>query len=281
MIDERNQWRSVRLRSPYCVPLKGLQMKLVLVLMLCALAAAAPKSHKPVPATQVADTLESRNLLVNALVRQLIAYVRYVINNGSSIFNIPPLDPLDLENYHLDVPAGLVNLDLELSKILVTGLGRFVVHKSNLNLSTLTFDLDISVPVIEATAEEYDLLGDLFTAIPLYGKGKALFQVENFRFQAKLYLKQSDDEKSVLIDRIENPSFQVPNFKSVLTGVIGGGEIDGIVNSVIEEVVIDYVNRFQGAIGKTAASLVISGLNPLLEQLDTWRYIAVLIPRSQ
>ncbi|XP_022828774.1 uncharacterized protein LOC111358100 [Spodoptera litura] len=256
-------------------------MKLVLVLMLCALAAAAPKSNKPVPAAQVADTLESRNLLVNALVRQLIAYVRFVVNHGSSIFNIPPLDPLNLEDYHLNVPAGLVNLDLKLSNILATGLGKFVVHKSNLDLSTLTFDLDISVPVLDATAEEYDLLGDLFTAIPLYGKGKALFQVENFRFQAKLYLRQSDDEKSVLIDRIENVSFQVPSFKSELTGVIGGGDIDGIVNSVIEEVVVDYVNRFQGAIGKTAASLAISGLNPLLEQLDTWRYIAVLIPRRQ
>ncbi|KAF9814233.1 hypothetical protein SFRURICE_019508 [Spodoptera frugiperda] len=256
-------------------------MKLVLVLMLCALAAAAPKSNKPVLPAQVADTIEGRNILVNTLVRQLIAYIRFVVNNGSSIFNIPVLDPLDLEHYHLHVPAGIVNLDLVLNKIFATGLGKFVVHKSDLDLANLTFDLDLSVPVIDAVAEEYDLLGDLFTAIPLYGKGKAVFQVENLRFRAKLFLGQSADGKSVLIDKIENAALEVPTLKSELTGVIGGGDIDGIVNSVIEEVVIDYINRFQGAIGKTAGSLMISGLNPLLEQLDTWRYIAVLLPRSQ
>lgn len=58
--------------------------------------------------SDAADTIEGRNILVNTLVRQLIAYIRFVVNNGSSIFNIPVLDPLDLEHYHLHVPAGIV-----------------------------------------------------------------------------------------------------------------------------------------------------------------------------
>ncbi|KAJ8734829.1 hypothetical protein PYW08_014079 [Mythimna loreyi] len=257
---------------------KTTRMKLVLVLMLCAMVAAAPKVGKPTP-VRSASAIEDRNVLVNALIRQFFAYVRRVINNGSSIFGIPPLDPLELEHYHLYIPAGLINLDLELNKILATGIGSFEVNRSHLDLHELSFDLDITVPRLDAAADEYDLIGDFFTAIPLYGKGKAKFVIEDFRFRAKLFLKQSEDELSVLIDRIENASFEIPSFKSELTGVIGGGDIDGIVNSMIEEVIIDYVNRFQGAIAAAGSKLAIAGLNPILDQLDTWSYIAVLLPR--
>ncbi|XP_026726105.1 uncharacterized protein LOC113492701 [Trichoplusia ni] len=255
-------------------------MKLLLVLMLCGLAAAASTVGKPISTDLDAETsVQSRNFLVNALVRQLIEYVRHVINNGSLIFKIPPLDPLVLTHFHLEVPAGLINLDIELKNILATGIGSFVVHKSHLNLSDLTFDLDISVPTIDASAEHYDLTGDFFTAIPLYGKGDAVFKADGFRVQGKLYLKQSDDGKSILIDRIENASFVVPSFKSKISGAIGGGDIDGIVNSMVEDVIVDYVNRFQGAISEGAARLLVNAANPFLDQLDTWRYIAVLLPR--
>lgn len=53
-------------------------------------------------------TVESRNILINALIRQLFTYIRYVINNGSYIFGLPPLDPLVIENYHLYIPAGYI-----------------------------------------------------------------------------------------------------------------------------------------------------------------------------
>lgn len=53
-------------------------------------------------------TPEQRNVLVNALVRQLIAFLRYIITNGSSIFGIPVLDPLELESYHFYLPAGII-----------------------------------------------------------------------------------------------------------------------------------------------------------------------------
>ncbi|KAM3966874.1 uncharacterized protein ACR2FA_012406 [Aphomia sociella] len=259
-------------------------MKLFVVLMLCAFAAAAPHVEQEtalipsLPTAVAANDTAQRNILVNILVRQLIQYLRYVINNGSAIFGIPPLDPFELDALHIVIPAGLINLDLDLKNAIATGFGGFVVHKSDLDLRDLTFDLDISIPRIDINCESYDLVGDLLTAIPLYGKGQARFEVENFRMQAKLYLKQSDDRQSVLIDRVENAAFQLPSFKSHLTGVIGGGDVDAIANAITEEVIIGYVNRFQGAISTLAATAVITIGNPLLDQLDTWKFIAPLIP---
>ncbi|XP_026764252.2 uncharacterized protein LOC113522683 isoform X2 [Galleria mellonella] len=263
-------------------------MKFTIVLALCAFVAAASAAAAPkvvdenalipqVPAVPKDEA--SRNILVNILVRQLIEYVRHVIRNGSVIFGIPPLDPLDLEELNLSIPAGLLNLDLELQRIAASGFGDFVVHRSDLSLRGLTFDLDISVPRLEISSEVYDLVGDILTAIPLYGTGNARFVIENFRLQARLILRQSEDGRSVLIDRIENAAFQLPNFQSQLTGVIGGGDdLDAIVNAITEEVIIGYVNRFQGAISKIASLAVIAVGNPLLDQLDTWRFIAPLIP---
>ncbi|XP_068628652.1 uncharacterized protein [Battus philenor] len=253
-------------------------MKLLLLIALCTLATAAPKPKKEYQYDPLAEiTQDERSILVNILIRQLIAYIRHVINNGSAIFGLPPLDPLDLESYHLIVPAGLLNIDLELKNILVSGFGGFVVHKSTLRLPDLTFDLDISLPRLNISTELYDLTGDVLNAFPLYGYGKAVFQVEKFRFQAKLFLKQSDDEKSVIIDKIEDASFQLPSFKSDLDGAIGGGSIDAIVNNLLEEVIVDYINRFRGAISKISSEALVQFANPFLNRLDTWKYIEMLL----
>ncbi|XP_053601123.1 uncharacterized protein LOC128669916 [Plodia interpunctella] len=261
-------------------------MKLFLVLILCALAAAAPRSQKQdvlqfdMSAADINNNPEQRNILLNALIRQLIAYVRRVINNGSVIFGFPPLDPLVVEEYHLYIPAGLINLDMKLRDILITGFGGFEVPKSELDLRSMTFDLDIVFPHLDIVAGEYDLVGDLYNAIPLYGKGPARFVIENFRVSAILHLKQSEDGASVLLDRISGASFAIPSFKCDINGVIGGGDIDAIVNAITEEVLIGYVNRFQGAISFIVSTLGVDIANPFLDQLNTWRYIAPFIPRN-
>ncbi|XP_050358485.1 uncharacterized protein LOC126778823 [Nymphalis io] len=256
-------------------------MKLLLVFALCGFVAAAPnvQKHEVIVVENSSNEIENQNWMVDALINQLINIIRSLINNGIGIIGIPPLDPLTLDNFHLLIPAGLINLDLQLKNIFVGGLGKFVVHKSKLNLRDLSFDVDISVPRLDIKAGLYNLTGDLLTAIPIYGKGKAEFVVEDFRIKAIFFLKQSDNEKSVIIDRIEGATFEIPSFKSDLDGVIGGGDIDTIVNAIVEEVLVGYVNRFRGAISNIAATLIIVIGNPILELFDTWQLIASLLPR--
>ncbi|KAL4704825.1 hypothetical protein ACJJTC_001300 [Scirpophaga incertulas] len=257
-------------------------MKLWILLALCALATAAPTWEQDLFNVQPSDftNASERSFLVNALIRQFFAYVRRVIRNGSNILGLPPLDPLEIDVFHLVVPAVLINLDLDLKGVLATGLGDFVVHRSHLNLAELTFDLDISIPEFHFGADSYDLIGDLYSAIPLYGKGPANFELHGFRFKALVYLKQSEDEKSVIIDKIEKASFEIPSFKSNMAGVIGGGDIDPVANAITEEVLIGYVNRFQSAISHVTAETIIAVGNPILDQLDTWRFLAPLLPRQ-
>ncbi|XP_047540899.1 uncharacterized protein LOC125073858 [Vanessa atalanta] len=257
-------------------------MKLLLVIALCGFVTAAPnvQKHEVIVVDNLPNEIENQNWMVDILINQLINIIRSFINNGIGIIGIPPLDPLTLDNFHLDIPAGLINLDLQLENILVAGLGSFVVHKSKLDLKDLSFDVDVSVPRLEIKAGLYNLTGDLLTAIPIYGEGKAEFIVEDFRIKATFFLKQSDDEKSVIIDRIEGATFEIPSFKSNLDGAIGGGDIDAIVNAIVEEVLVDYVIRFRGAISNIATLLIIVIGNPILELFDTWQFIASLLPRA-
>ncbi|XP_063373603.1 uncharacterized protein LOC134661439 [Cydia amplana] len=257
-------------------------MKLLGVLLLCAVVVAVPTAVEKIdPGFDISDNglTDSERLsagvefLINQLIRQLFNYIRLIINNGSAIFGIPPLDPLFLEEFHVYLPLGLINLDLVLKNALMSGVGGFVVHTSTFTPSELSFAVDISVPSIVVEAENYDLVGDLLTAIPLYGNGKARFQIDGFRFRGTLILKQSEDGQSVLVDKVINSAYEIPYFKSELTGVIGGGNIDQVVNAMLEDVIVDYANRFQGAIAAAVSVAVPAVANPVLSTLDTWKFI--------
>ncbi|KAI5635373.1 hypothetical protein NE865_11949 [Phthorimaea operculella] len=219
------------------------------------------------------------NQAVNTFVNQTIFYLRNLVNNGSELFNFPPLDPLFMKRYNVIIPSGLINLNMELEDVYATGFGRFESENSSLDIGSLVFVLGIVVPRIEIRGK-YDLTGDLFTAMTLIGKGDAEFVIESFRFGAMFYLRQSDNRNSTIIDRAEDVHFDIPYFKSNLTGVIGGSNIDEIVNEVLEEIVLDYVNRFRGAIALVAGHAFIKMLNPILNQLNTWRYLAPFMPKS-
>lgn len=66
-------------------------------------------------------------------------------------------------------------------------------------------------------------------------------------------------------------------FQSKLSGVIGGGDIDAIVNAIIEEVLVDYVRRFENLIAGQAAREIVKYGNPVLDRLNTWVFISPFV----
>lgn len=52
--------------------------------------------------------IEDRNWLLDRLVNMMISTIRNIIKNGFAIVGIPPLDPLKIDNLHLDIPVELI-----------------------------------------------------------------------------------------------------------------------------------------------------------------------------
>ncbi|CAB3237320.1 unnamed protein product [Arctia plantaginis] len=255
-------------------------MKLILILAMCGSVVVARKivnSSSSEQNTVIREAPERNwiiNETVNALIRQLIKFVRHLIKHGSEAFGIPILDPLQIDKLNITVPLAFLSLELNLEKILVTGLSNFLIHQSRLSVPELSYDVDMTIPSMVVSAEHYYLFGNLFLAISLYGEGKAVFKVDGLRFRGKIYLKQSDDGTAVIIDRVEKTSFTISSFKSQLTGTVGGEDIDALVNTIIEAVLEGYVNSVQGYIASLIAVWLPKALNPTLEKLDTWKYLA-------
>ncbi|GBP23046.1 hypothetical protein EVAR_15721_1 [Eumeta japonica] len=257
-------------------------MKSLVILAACALVAVAQHVHiGDVKHDDIQDKAElineDRSLILDLLIRQLFDTIRHVIKNGSWLLGIPVLDPFIVDHYRLVLPAGLLNLDLNITNGVLEGIGDFVVHRSDFDRNDISFEVEISLPLTKIKADNYKLEGDFYTAIPLYGDGEAFFEVEEFKFRGVLYLKQSEDGKSALIDHIGEPNFSIGSIKSQITNVIGGGDIDGIVNSIIEEVVVSYCNRFSKAIALLNADGIVDFVNPYLDQLDSWKYVQLFL----
>ncbi|XP_037300617.1 uncharacterized protein LOC115449193 [Manduca sexta] len=262
-------------------------MKLVAYLMLFSVASGLSENEAlSTPATgtlsphgnQVTNTSCEANLpqTTEELLDKLLVLVQDIVENGQEHLGLPPLDPMKVDDYILVIPAGLIFLYLKLKGISAYGFGDFVIHESKLDIDNLTFDIDVEFPSLHIISDEYNLVGYLYTLIPLYGNGRAEFHIKGLRLAGKLYLEQSHDGKAVMIKKIENSSYKIPYMKSNLSGVVGGGNVDAIVNALIEEVIIDYVNRFHGIIAAFTSKASVVFSNNVLHRFDTWCYIDAL-----
>ncbi|XP_048481660.1 uncharacterized protein LOC125489569 [Plutella xylostella] len=220
--------------------------------------------------TQATYTDANQQILVDLLVKQFINLVRRFIVNGSETFNIRPMDPLQLEQFQIEIPSDSIWLFMEIEKGNVTGLGGFVVNTSHLQLSSLTLDLDVSLPQIHVKADHYKLSGIILNSIPLYGDGEAEFFVSEFGVSARVHLKRSDDGRSIVIGWLEDAQFSLPSIKSDLNGVVGGG---GVVNAIVSQGLVTHARRLRGALARLAALALPQILNPLLQQVNTWSYV--------
>lgn len=53
-------------------------------------------------------SIQDRNWLLDGLVNMVFATIREIINNGLAIVGIPPLDPLKIDNLHVEIPVEII-----------------------------------------------------------------------------------------------------------------------------------------------------------------------------
>ncbi|XP_026324278.1 uncharacterized protein LOC113233368 [Hyposmocoma kahamanoa] len=241
-------------------------MKLFLVVLLIAVHTVS---------TNDAIVRKGERFTPNSIMRHLFEMLRNVIRKGDSDKNIQPTDPYKFPYAEFYFRETFLRLQANISHGIINGLGDFEVLKSDFIKEAVAVDLDITFPFLNFEAEHYEMEGSLFhDAFPLSGMGLLQFTIHNLNFCSKVYLKQSEDEKAILIDRFENPYFSI---EQITSRTQFDDNFDDIFNAMIEDLLADYLTRFSGYLASSYGSYLIGILNKYFMHFESWRIITVIL----
>ncbi|OWR45137.1 hypothetical protein KGM_203068 [Danaus plexippus plexippus] len=208
--------------------------------------------------------------------------LKYYMKNGDSEKKIPILDPFEIENGGVEIvlPSKILSLQAGYRKAVVKGVSHFQLDRAKFIKEKVAVNLTITFPSIRIKSEYYKLEGDIYGAVPISGEGKFELEVISFNFKGMVFLKQSEDEKSVLINYISNPEFsfqQIQVFIIFQSNTDVDGNIDGIFNAMMEDLMTQYLNRFNKYIANSLNQYFIDNLNLLFNKFESWRLLATVL----
>ncbi|XP_013144302.1 PREDICTED: uncharacterized protein LOC106107844 [Papilio polytes] len=241
-------------------------MKIILVLFLVISFTVAKNDDS--------NNLKCNRFLVDAVLRQLFELLRLLIKEGSAANNVPVLDPLKMDYQEINVTGNGFTIQAELSNLTVSGLADFEILETTFDKEEISLELHMRFPLLTMLSENYIMAGDLYSIFPLLGNGYLNIEVHDLIFRSKIYLRQSADGKSILIERFVKPQFEVD---TIVSRTEFDGNIDDILNSMIEDLLADYLTRFSKYIAAQHEDDVKQFLNPHLSNFESWRLIAAIL----
>ncbi|XP_053601124.1 uncharacterized protein LOC128669917 [Plodia interpunctella] len=209
----------------------------------------------------------------NAIIHQLFEMMRNLIRNGSEEEGVPVMDPYD-SDLNVNFSKKYFSLNANLTKARFTGLADFYVLKTDFDATEISIDTKIIYPRLKLYSDSYDMEGHIWPAIPLEGHGKFNIEMHHLTVLGKFFLKPSEDGKSILIDRVDNFNFNIKKFFSTTQY---DDNFDDIFNTMMDDLLAGYINRFNGYISSLYAQAVVDLLNPTLDKFDTWQILATIL----
>uniref|UniRef100_A0A2A4K7Q4 Uncharacterized protein n=1 Tax=Heliothis virescens TaxID=7102 RepID=A0A2A4K7Q4_HELVI len=214
-----------------------------------------------------------------AVIHQLSEQIRFLIRSGDIDNGIPVLDPYEFQWKQLNLGVEQIfSADVNITKAKATGLGNYKLQHFDFSKNEISIAVNIEIPLLQFNSEYYELNGSIYEAIPIKGQGIAYIEVHNTSLWGKIYLKQSEDGKSILLDKIGEPEFKI---ERIVSRTQFDNNIDGVISSMVEELLADYLTRFNNYIATAYIDKIVGYLNPTLDKFDNWNVIAVLLVDNQ
>ncbi|XP_045454913.1 uncharacterized protein LOC123664413 [Melitaea cinxia] len=186
------------------------------------------------------------------------------------------MDPFEFDYKYYDfyLPNKLLSLHAAFTNGVVTGLSHFEVLHTQFIKNEVAIDFCINFPLVSFHSENYEINGDIYEIIPLLGKGNFEFEIHNLTLSGKMFLKKSDDERSILIENIFYPRFSI---REIVSRVEFDKNIDDIANLIVKDLLAQYLTRFNQFIAKNYIQVFIDVINPFLRIFDSWRLLASVL----
>ncbi|KAI5635372.1 hypothetical protein NE865_11948 [Phthorimaea operculella] len=208
------------------------------------------------------------NVLANKRIsyEEIIEMVRKAIKEGYPDAGIPQLDPYKLDYAHVDFQDNIFRVLANVTDSTFTGLGDFQIRKFNFDVGERTYEIvfDVFFPSLKFTSDYYQMKGSIIDVFPLAGEGVAHVEIFDFNIWSKLYLKLTDDDSGMLVDRFEDAGFSMSR---IVSKTEYDNNFDDILNAMIEELLPDYLNRSSRYLAYTYSPYLVDALNKALFEL--------------
>lgn len=197
----------------------------ILIAVLCV--ALATSQAKPVE-DQTAFDAGTQDALEDLLIA-IINSFRQVVRNGLPCMGIPPLDPLVVPPFGLNLSSPLFTARGSLANVAANGLGDYETTRVRANIIALSVDLGFALPALNVSGD-YDLEGQAWI-FPIYGKGPFHIHVGGIEVggQGRLVVQPFTGKLS-----LSNLGFTLAlqDFTVKFDGLLGGGELGDVLNEI-------------------------------------------------
>ncbi|XP_063372478.1 uncharacterized protein LOC134660634 [Cydia amplana] len=223
----------------------------------------------------VDDFAGIKNSLLEQQVLQLLETFRETMLTGSS--DIPILDPLQVENVHIDENLiGLPGAHLTVKDLVLHYLSTFVVDHLRISISGLvplrySVQFEAHIPIIIADIDEYDLN---ITAMDykIFGRGDGKVQVIEPKVSGSFTIAVLS---TTVTDMVVN--IGLSGFESHLTGLFYHDGANNFANAFLANFVPEIVVFYKDEIRDFISPLIQDIANQLLENVS----IGDLFPQFQ
>ncbi|XP_035429334.2 uncharacterized protein LOC118262248 [Spodoptera frugiperda] len=204
---------------------------------------------------------------IDAWIKDLPERIRNLIRYGDVDNGIPVLDPYEFHKKQLSLASKTLTANVNITNGTFTGLGDFKLQEFNFTKSEIAIEVNITIPLLKFSSEYYELDGNIKEAIPVKGRGIADIEIHNVLLKGKIYLKESSDSNSILIDKIDDPQFAI---ERIVSRTQFDNNIDDVINAMVQDLLADYLTRFNKFIASLYVDSIVEHLNRILDKFDNW-----------
>ncbi|XP_075150491.1 uncharacterized protein LOC142224593 [Haematobia irritans] len=219
-------------------------------------------------------------------IRRMIRKVQKQMPCGWPQYGIPPLAPLKLREAEISLKKGILETVDKVWKLRVDGLDNFKIQKFKLNMFTSKITFDFLFKNIVASASKYetdtilDAMRQLGLSVEYEGDGTLDFGLKNLRIAGTLKYKLPILWGSIKITSLKT-QITLESCTSEITGFMGDGSINRMINRQIENFVEMGINNNQAEISDFIEDNLVPKVNKMLKGNDFWTLIDMIFSSSE
>jgi len=201
--------------------------------------------------------------ILNDQLTKVLEAFRITLKEGNPEAGIPIMDPLQMDTIAFELgQENKLTINIAAGGIYLTGLSDFEVNDVEVSIIPLGLKYDITLPMSILNTETYSLKGLVFGALPIYGDGKAYFEIGGLRFSGVAALQVKDGDVAV---KDLNLRIGIDSMLSQTTGMLGGGDIDNVINAIIGDLAVEFFNSYSDIISGQVNNIMLPHINKMLE----------------